>query len=131
MSFGPYKLVQVKVEGGALVLELADETGQIVFRPRRLSSYYGHELILAKAKELEGKQVITTTIDSRKNPPKFWWIDVDEYQESASINRSTAGSSATDQKVVTRPPSTLASRPEATVASENQLANLLKKYAKK
>ena len=130
MSFGPYKLVKAKIEGGALVLELADETGQVIFRPRRLSSYYGHDLILAKAKNLEGKLVITTTVDSQKNPPKFWWIDVDEYQEGASNDGATDDSSAAEQKAITRPASTLVSRPEATVASESQLTDLLKKYAK-
>lgn len=130
MSFGPYKLVQVKVEGGALVLDLADDTGQVVFRPRRLSSYYGHELIHAKAKKLEGKLVITTTVDSRKNPPKFWWIDVDEYHTSTASEDLTVGLRVTNQQVISQPPLTLASKPKSEFASENQLSDLLKKYAK-
>jgi hypothetical protein len=126
MSFGPYTLIQVKVEGGALVLDLADETGEIVFRPRRLRSYFGHDQIHAKAKKLEGKKVITTTSDSRRNSPKFWWIDLDEYFEKSAIFSPEPIVKAIDSKLdhqVTLPRST-------TTASEDKLADLVKKFSK-
>lgn len=79
MTFGPYKLRRAYVEGAALILDLEDDSGEVVYKPRRLMSYFGHEMIFKKAKLLEGRLVITTTADSLRNPPKFWWIDVDEY----------------------------------------------------
>lgn len=79
MTFGPYKLRKAYIEGSALILDLEDENGQVIHRPRRLMSYFGHEMIFKKAKLLEGRLVITTTADSLKNPPKLWWIDVDAY----------------------------------------------------
>jgi hypothetical protein len=79
MTFGPYKLRKAYVEGAALILDLEDKSGEIICKPRRLMSYFGHEMIFKKARLLEGCLVITTTLDPLKNPPKFWWIDVDEY----------------------------------------------------
>jgi len=79
MTFGPYKLRKAYIEGAALILDLEDDSGNVIYKPRRLMSYFGHEMIFKKAKLLEGRLVITTTADSLKNPPKFWWIDVDEY----------------------------------------------------
>lgn len=84
MTFGPYKLRKAYVEGAALILDLEDDSGEVVYKPRRLMSYFGHEMIFKKAKLLEGRLVITTTADSLKNPPKFWWIDVDEYIDPSS-----------------------------------------------
>ncbi len=84
MTFGPYKLRKAYVEGVALILDLEDDSGDVIYKPRRLMSYFGHEMIFKKAKLFEGRLVITTTADSLKNPPKFWWIDVDEYIDPSS-----------------------------------------------
>lgn len=84
MAFGPYKLRKAYVEGAALILDLEDDSGEVIYKPRRLMSYFGHEMIFKKAKLLEGRLVITTTADSLKNSPKFWWIDVDEYIDPSS-----------------------------------------------
>ncbi len=90
MTFGPYKLRKAYVEGSALILDLEDDSGEVIYKPRRLMSYFGHEMIFKKAQLLEGQLVITTTADSLKNPPKFWWIDVDAYIDpSAQLDRNT------------------------------------------
>ncbi len=79
MSFGPFTLIRVYEQGSSLILDLANEHGEIVHKPKRYMSRYGHDNILIKAKKLEGKSVVTTTDDSRRFPPDAWWIDVDEY----------------------------------------------------
>jgi len=123
MGFGPFKLMKAYIEGPALILDLADENGQVLHKPRRLMSFYGHAYIFEKAKSLVGKSVLTTTENSTKNPPAYWWIDVDEVLPHQLPRRTSEVSSN-----VTKEIDSVDLVHEATVLDEGKLANLLRKY---
>ena len=39
MTFGPYKLLNVRVDSGSLVLDLGDQNDQPIYYPRRFLSF--------------------------------------------------------------------------------------------
>jgi len=89
------------IEDGCFILELEDSEGIVRYLPRRFVSFSRHELMLAKAKRLEGKLVVTETSNPHKNPPEKWWIDVNEYRGGAvpSIASSSVGTKFTNEQL--------------------------------
>ncbi|MEI7590333.1 MAG: UvrD-helicase domain-containing protein [Deltaproteobacteria bacterium] len=79
MSFGPFTLKNSYIQDGNFILELADSEGIVRFRPKRFVSFSRHQIVYAKAKQLQGHLVTTETSNPSKNPPEQWWIDVKEY----------------------------------------------------
>jgi UvrD/REP helicase N-terminal domain/UvrD-like helicase C-terminal domain len=90
MPFGPYFLKKSFIDDDCFILELADSDGIVRYRPRRFVSFSRHELMLAKAKRLEGKLVVTETSNPQKNPPEKWWVDVNEYRGGATPSIANA-----------------------------------------
>ncbi|TSA09383.1 MAG: hypothetical protein D4R79_13700 [Comamonadaceae bacterium] len=81
MTFGPYKLLNVRVDSGSLVLDLGDQNDQAVYHPRRFLSFGDSERIQEEATKLIGSMVVTETANEAKNSPKIWWKSVRKYSE--------------------------------------------------
>ncbi len=81
MSFGPYLLKSVLVQGDSLVLELADPGGNVKYRPRRKLHFDGTAAVRRKAESLIGSMVTTETYDPLVNHPTHWWQAVNAYTE--------------------------------------------------
>lgn len=76
MSFGPYKLLDVRPEGDSLILHLGDKDGQVLYRPRRFLSFSNTEAVHQHAKSLIGSMVVTETSNPSRNPREKWWVSV-------------------------------------------------------
>ena len=84
MTFGPFTLEGVEIDGSALVLNLADSTGMVLHRPKRLLRYSESADAQRHAQSLVGKQVTTETYDPSKYSPKNWWLSVKEHTNKKS-----------------------------------------------
>lgn len=80
MSFGPFILRDSYVQDGVFILELADDDGNVKYRPGRFIHYSQHDRLYIKAQKLKGKLVTTETVNPTKNSPQKWWIDINEYR---------------------------------------------------
>lgn len=79
MTFGPFILKAVQTTGDNLVLELANEHGVVLHRPKRKLRYAESEAAKAQADRLTGKWVTTETYDPVKWPASHWWLSLTEY----------------------------------------------------
>ena len=85
MTFGPFILKNSYISGSCFILELADADGKVLHRPKRFVSFSGHDRVLRKAKQFEGRLVTTQTSNPKRNPPEDWWIDVDVHGDEHEI----------------------------------------------
>jgi superfamily I DNA/RNA helicase len=86
MSFGPFKLVSVRISYDNLVLDLANENGEILYSPKRKLRYGQSEEAKRHAEGLIGSLVTTETYDPIKWPSTHWWVSVSKYSEKVFAN---------------------------------------------
>lgn len=79
MTFGPFLLKSVEVTDDSLVLILADENNNILYKPKRFLSFAYSAEYQAHAEKLIGKLVTTETANELKNSPNEWWKSVRAY----------------------------------------------------
>lgn len=79
MTFGPFLLKSVEVTDDSLVLVMADEKNNILYKPKRFLSFAYSAEYQAHAEKLVGKFVTTETSNEFKNSPKEWWKSVRLY----------------------------------------------------
>jgi superfamily I DNA/RNA helicase len=80
MTFGPFRLKDVRIESGKLVLDLADpDSDEIKHSPGRFLSFSQTDEVKLQAEALRGKLVVTETSNPGKNSPTRWWVSVKEY----------------------------------------------------
>ena len=84
MSFGPFKLVNVRISYDNLVLDLANEDGEILYSPKRKLRYGQSDEAKRHAEGLIGSLVTTETYDPIKWPSTQWWLSVSRYSEKLS-----------------------------------------------
>ena len=68
MSFGPFKLVNVRISYHNLVLDLANEDSEIIYSPKRKLRYGQSDEARRHAEGLIGSLVTTETYDPIKWP---------------------------------------------------------------
>lgn len=89
MPFGPFQLKNVRDSGPYLVLELADSSGRVLYRPKRKLSYSHSHEARRQAERLIGSMVVTETYDPSSWPPEEWWLSVRSHtQPSTEVERS-------------------------------------------
>ena len=80
MTFGPFRLKEVRIESGKLVLDLTEQhSDQIKHSPGRFLTFSQSAEIMLQAEALKGKLVVTETSNPGKNSPTKWWVSVKEY----------------------------------------------------
>lgn len=80
MPFGPYVLKNVVTENDNLVLELADDSGRVKYRPKRKLSYRNSHEARITAERLVGSLVTTDTYDPSRWPTTDWWVNISPYE---------------------------------------------------
>jgi hypothetical protein len=79
--FGPFYLIDIKEEDGKfLVLELGDEYGNVLHRPKRFLDWGMVQEWTRQGKSMLGKQVTTETSNPHLNPREHWWKSFKLYQ---------------------------------------------------
>lgn len=81
MTFGPFTLKSVEIQGDNLVLNLADSNGVVLYQPKRKLRYGQSADAKRHAESLVGQLVTTETFDPIKWPAKFWWLSVKAHVE--------------------------------------------------
>jgi len=76
MTFGPFTLKSVEIQGDNLVLNLADSNGVVLYHPKRKLRYGQSADAKRHAEALIGGLVTTETFDPIKWPAKEWWLSV-------------------------------------------------------
>ena len=99
MSFGPFKLANVRISYDNLVLDLANENGEILYSPKRKLRYGQSDEAKRHAEGLIGSLVTTETYDPIKWPSTQWWLSVSRYSEKAYSSPSGSTSSSSIKKV--------------------------------
>ena len=79
MTFGPFLLKNVEIIGDSLVLVLANDLGEVLYRPKRFISFGYSDEYKKHAEKLIGSWVTTETANDKKNSPKQWWKSVQAY----------------------------------------------------
>ena len=80
MTFGPFRLKEVRIESGKLVLDLTEQhSDQIKHSPGRFLTFSQSAEVKLQAEALKGKLVVTETSNPGKNSPTRWWVSVKEY----------------------------------------------------
>lgn len=105
MSFGPFKLVNVRISYDNLVLDLANEDGVILYSPKRKLRYGQSDEAKRHAEGLIGSLVTTETYDPIKWPSSQWWLSVSRYSEKV-ISNPNASTGASSIKKIFGPPGT-------------------------
>ena len=72
MTFGPFTLKSVEIQGDNLVLNLADSNGVVLYHPKRKLRYGQSADAKRHAEALIGGLVTTETFDPIKWPAKEW-----------------------------------------------------------
>lgn len=81
MTFGPFTLKGVEIQGDNLVLNLADSNGIVLYHPKRKLRYGQSADAKRHAEALIGTLVTTETFDPIKWPSKDWWLSVKAHVE--------------------------------------------------
>jgi len=81
MTFGPFTLKSVEIQGDNLVLNLADANGVVLHSPKRKLRYGQSADAKRHAEALVGGLVTTETFDPIKWPAKYWWLSVKGHVE--------------------------------------------------
>lgn len=81
MTFGPFTLKSVEIQGDNLVLNLADSNGVVLYQPKRKLRYGQSADAKRHADSLVGRLVTTETFDPIKWPAKYWWLSVKAHVE--------------------------------------------------
>jgi hypothetical protein len=93
VSFGPFKLVNVRISYDNLVLDLANDNGEILYSPKRKLRYGQSDEAKRHAEDLIGSLVTTETYDPIKWPSTQWWLSVSRYSEKVVSSPSASTSS--------------------------------------
>jgi len=81
MTFGPFTLKSVDIQGDNLVLNLADSNGTVLHHPKRKLRYGQSADAKRHAESLVGQLVTTETFDPINWPAKDWWLSVKAHVE--------------------------------------------------